>query len=149
MSLPYDEPAVSVPIEEHLGHVLPRTKPQRDADAILDLLRSQWDAGRLPWVNAAEIVRALWPELAEEAKDLEDGKRRVRKAVETTMLIVSAPGSHGYALRARISPEQEVEACNARLSQARKNFKKAWRARKEALARMTPDYLLEAQEARS
>ena len=76
---------------------------------------------------------------------MEDGKRKVRKAVETTMQIVSAPGSHGYALRARVSPEQEVEVCNARLSQARKNFKKAWNARKEALRRMTPEFSLEAQ----
>lgn len=137
----YDEPATITPLAEHLANAECATQPERDAALIRDLLRRQWDAGALPWVKAADIVRALWPELPEEK--LEDGKRKVRKAVETTMQIVSAPGSHGYALRSRVSPEQEVEVCNARLSQARKNFKKAWAARKEALRRMTPDFALE------
>ncbi len=89
----------------------------------------------MPGVYARDIARAIFPELAES--DMEGAKRRVRSAAEVSVLIASAPGSHGYALRAAISPEAEVKVWEASLSQARKNFRKAWRGRKAALARMT------------
>ena len=143
MSLSYDQPAEVTSLSDHLAGAERRSVAEADGERIVELLRDQAKAGRLPWINAAEIARILWPELA--ARDMAAAKRKIRAAIQGSKIVISGPGSHGYALRERVSPEQDYEVACARYSQAMEMLRKAYRAKKAAKARMTANLPLEVQ----
>lgn len=141
MSLSYDEPAVTVSLEEHLGHVLPASAPvqaelsfepspakrqrmREDAAALEALLHEAWKTG-LPWMSAAQIGGRLgWNE------------RRVRDAASESLAVASGPGSPGYALAEASTPELLMHIGNALKSQAERMFARGQRLVTAATLRM-------------
>ena len=142
MSLPYEEPAVTTPLHEHLAQAPAQRelsfearalqaeaspaktlRVREDAARLEGLLRTAWIGG-MPWMSATQIGGRLgWSE------------RRVREAASESLAIASGPGSPGYALAEAATPEALMHIGNAMKSQGERMFARGQRFVTAALLR--------------